>query len=1327
MIFLTSDLVEKKNGTFAFLRKYNLWHLREHLAYYKKRHEFEHGSYKATPTPSLMQGPANANVYNPTQTSDEISKSSIDDLDLTLDQKNDLTASIKEWKEGDIGAALNMMWVSMLFVLSVLSQDYSKVKTNKERRELYKNHISNSCRSLQKYSKRDDLMSTTKSAFDHVLVLSHRSSNHENIETPWNPLCIGFRKFPAPNIGVLGMFVAELFHVAETLFYVSAHTGILIFCYICTADGFCSRLNKNNWIFYGSPDGGKSFTSNQCKDLMLIAGTVLLTTHQSDRALDDKSQFDCRVIRDEGDPELTSNDPKFQKKRDEFKARTSSGQSTTLKKCQVIDPLTDIKVWKTMQIIALISVQQGMCTNDTELLHGKGDTAVMSRFAVTEIPIAKRLKGRRGVSDMNSAKQQQSMSKQRRANQYSGQYQYFDSLRFLIYKTMNLGILIQPEKNVFDMILNELKAYLKQIGVSVASRTEDRMYGKAVSFMILRILSALFLFPEEDSKLVIGGVPFTDEDHWKLPDSDFLKLRVHPEDLKKILDNVFEKDHFEDIRFVDPNGVTKATYYVDVGAEKAFDKDRNPKLKLRTMQESNSGTWNFYCPKSCVGKFYKQWVSIHHNNFEEFVQTISPMMVLSFEDTLAAMWLTRDEIVPDRQIMVENLFLDLANDVLKKERLRNSDDEKKRNKEFLQYKTNADQDSEQRTNYTFLLLGPLKEVVAQLQTNKNSKQRGFPEGTDIYLDKKCIRHQLLALRNVKDQQGYQYLGPSRVTDKTRTNEAEAFFGHVMLKSGEIPAWNVVARNGQKKQSFTEAAKSWKDSAGKDRAVPKTFSRATQNDKNDLAKAMYAKKQRQYPEGHVSDGLVKQVLATDNKQPELIVTEVNGKVRDTSLVYVNVNKIEQAWKSGKVHEMLEDSHPFIKFFKTLGYKHDGIKISKETAQKLIEEKEDLFEEMKRQNPEQEAAYHKVLQADRKRINGLITSNEWEQGRTVMLASGFVGTSVNENGIPQLRTSQPCISLSVKTPHRERDLFTENANVPSRHAANIIGINEADTKKETHDVRLPLNAQAYCKHLKKLCYFPDGVSESDFPQLYNYKVRPTNGAPSFYPFRWACPDEINRSIHRNYLKKNGEYEFKNHYPHNAVWEEEKMYTCKRIVKEDGSIVWVPYNSERMLNPEGNQLDQNILSQLSQDFEGTMYCVEDVQERRAQEESLARHAAQLNLQTVRQTVDTTTDIDVDQEGEKRANKRRHVASYDYTHMLPTSEEQAFAHYRAEVAEANNNIHRAESDPMVPMNVNSGSYSPGGEDNSWESHEVRARQSDFVSEGKKRCRLVDDEAGED
>ena len=94
MIFLTSDLVEKKNGTFAFLRKYNLWHLREHLAYYKKRHEFEHGSYKATPTPSLMQGPANANVYNPTQTSDEISKSSIDDLDLTLDQKNDLTASL---------------------------------------------------------------------------------------------------------------------------------------------------------------------------------------------------------------------------------------------------------------------------------------------------------------------------------------------------------------------------------------------------------------------------------------------------------------------------------------------------------------------------------------------------------------------------------------------------------------------------------------------------------------------------------------------------------------------------------------------------------------------------------------------------------------------------------------------------------------------------------------------------------------------------------------------------------------------------------------------------------------------------------------------------------------------------------------------------------------------------------------------------------------------------------------------------------------------------------------------------------------------------------
>jgi hypothetical protein len=95
------------------------------------------------------------------------------------------------------------------------------------------------------------------------------------------------------------MFIAELFYVSETLFYVSTHTGILFFCYVCTADAFCTRLNKNNWIFKGSPDGGKSYTSNKVKDAMLIPETILMKTKQSDAALDDLDLMDYRNMMEE--------------------------------------------------------------------------------------------------------------------------------------------------------------------------------------------------------------------------------------------------------------------------------------------------------------------------------------------------------------------------------------------------------------------------------------------------------------------------------------------------------------------------------------------------------------------------------------------------------------------------------------------------------------------------------------------------------------------------------------------------------------------------------------------------------------------------------------------------------------------------------------------------------------------------------------------------------------------------------------------------------------------------------------------------------------------
>lgn len=1342
MVLFTSDLLQKKNGIFMFLKKYNMWHLKEHLAYYNKRCEFENGCIEEKSTASPLDAPSNTILRNPMSANDEISSISQEDLMQGVDPatRNQLKASVKQWYEGEEGAALNMMRHWMLLVLSILAQEYTKVNTNMEKLKLYLQHITNGCKSLRRYSKRDDLFSSTKGAFDHVKVLSHKDSKHDNIETPWNPLCIGFRQHPAKNIGVLGMFIAELFYVAETLFYVSTHTGILLFCYVCTADAFCTRLNKNNWIFMGAPDGGKSFTSNQCKDLMLIAATVLMTTHQSEAGGRDISQMDYRNLMEEADSELLGRDPKFQKKRDEAKNRLTRGESITVKKCQVKDPIDDIIKWKTMQIITITNVQIGCATNDTQLAT-KGDEAVLSRFARTEIPIMKRLKGRRGVSDMNTAKQQQSVTRRRRGDQYSGQYQYFDSLRFLIYKCINLGILLQPEKTVFDLLLDQLKLFLKTIGISIASRTEDRMYGKAVSFMMLRIISTLFQYPEEDTELIIGSVPSdSSNDAWNLPNSEFLKgLRIHPDDMRIILDKILVKDHFENIRFVDHTGAVKKIYYVDIGMEKAFDKDRNPKLNLRTMQRSlTNEVWNFHCPKTCVGKFYKQWVSIHHHNFEEFIQTVSPMMVISFEDTLAAMWHTRSEYCPDKKVLFEKLLLDLSINVLKKDSLRDPTDETKRNKDFLQVRINGDQNSEQRTNHTFLLLGPLKEVEVQLQTNKNSKQGGFPEGTDIYLDKKGIREQLLQLRNVKDQQGYQYVSASRIVKARRAEEEDKpYFGCVKLQSGhQLPDWQKIGSDGLLRQETIEAENTYRNNF----TVPRTFARDSYVKKKDLAYALYAQRQRKYPNGHSSDGaLVRHAIYTQNKQSIIHISETNGKVTDTSKVYVNMNYIEQAIIQGKARENLEDMHDLHKFFKSLGYKHDGIKISQKTADTLIKKKKEKYTKLANESPSDRAYYKQLYKMDKDRISKLVTPHKWEQGKTVLLGTPFLGYAKDNNGKKQVRVSQPCISHCVVIPHSERDLSTENANVPSKSCAGILGINIQDTKKEKRDVHLPLNALGFCKHLQKLCYFPDNVTENDFYDLYNLKVKIRSGK-EVYLYRWACPDEINRQIHKNYK---GKYTFENHYPFVAAWKEEKSYDCKKIIDENGQEKWVPYNNIISPSPNGHRLSKDILNQIAKDFpdaifpenENDIVCVEEEREILERQRSLERQTQmiqQMRLSQTNEDEDVEEVIDVDEEGDDRGKKRRKnteerrvYTAAEIEEIKERKEMEEYNEMRREVEQANDNMSRAEQDPLHSL---FGSDSGGEEGGlSWEQHEQIAQEEDDLADKRAKANtnsFIDDEA---
>ena len=1183
MLLLDSELLDLKNDHHVLLKKYNLWHYLEQKEYYDRRFENEQGA--ETSSPSNANADSSSGILrNPQSMTSELASNLNTDLFSSLSEihQNRIRSSVRRWEKGQEGSGLNPFRYRQKCDLLLYEDEGRHFRTNEERRLHYDKWVADSIKSFKRYSSRQDLFLSTRGALDFV----------KKKKGVWNPLILGFNRLASPSIGVGDMFIAELFYVSETLFYVSTHTGILFFCYVCTADAFTTRLNKNNWIFKGSPDGGKSYTSNKVKDAMLIAETILMKTKQSDAALDDLDLMDYRNMMEEANMNLWYKNPKFTRIQDEEKNRLTSGVSISVKK-QQFKGIDDIVRWHTQQIITIQSMQVGCSTNETQL-ERKCIPAMLSRVPPKDMPKVKRMRGRRAISDMNSAQSQQSASKKRRAEQFSNKYRYYDSARFLIYKCINLGILTQPTRTAFDMILDKLKAHLKTLGISLDTRTEDRCYGKAVSLMHLRILTTLFEFPKPRSELMIVATPFSDIDPWTLKDKDF-DYKIHSEDTKRILRDMNIRDNFENIRFVNARGEVVRSLFVKICLEKAFDENDKCVFYLRTIQQSANpmaGKVFPHCPESLVGEFYRQWVSIHHDNFEHFIKCVSPLMTISLEDTVRAIWLSRSEFVPDKFILFQKLLLRLGINCLKKDVLSNVDNEKKRKAMFKTMRVEVSEDSEYNTNYSYIKLGKLKEVISVLASDNSGKaeeSNTYPEGFEVYFDKLTIKDLLEDYMSKRDTQGYYYKSASRINA-----DNEPFFGVVNLADGKIPDYDQVGPDGKIVDSLgTGLARKWRDFK-----PAKSFSKATMDEQLEIKKAAFAKRQRK--EQSASNSLEKWKVSTKHKMPIIEITESsNGGVKDSSTVFLNINWIEKNFSTR--NQKLEEVNPLILFFQSLGYRHDGILITETQRAAFEVQCRARFQEKCERNPEdwERAQFEKSMKLDLERLQKQTLrpgSTDSEAGLKILLGSPFLGYTIDEQGQKDERTCTPQLSMSVTIHHTEDMWFTEAANVPSMHATEILNLPKMDSEKKRVDLLLPINNFATMKRLDSLCILEDGCRVEDYKALYDLSYKFSSGV--YYPYRFASPNHIREQIHGMYEH---DYKFTAHYPHDAAFHEEKSYDCKRV-SINGQWVWVKYDFLKQRKQNDNRIRPELRRQLETRFgriEDEVVCQEEVGELEVEEQ--------------------------------------------------------------------------------------------------------------------------------
>ena len=1163
MLDLDYSLLQLRDDVHVLLEKYNLWYYVRQNEKYNVRKARENTNIVPEPTPCSSGVDASTKISLNPQMDEFESMLNVATKDMKDDDGEAVRNTIKVWRQNMEGAAMNVLRHEQRGAQVVYIEEGKKNKTNVEARAHFRQWVHKSCIELKRYSRRKDNFNSTRGAFDTALVLAGRKENDLYKHPPWNPWHLGLKRCIAPNLGIGDMWIAELFKVIESVYFVSTHTGVILFCYICGGDAFTTRRDKNNFLFVGGPDGGKSHSMNVVKKHMLIPDTYIMKTKQSETAMDDVSVMDIREWREEEDLEYFLKNSKYANKQDIEKNRLTAALMYKLVRKQFKDK-HDCQKWLTKMIITVFSAQTGSSTNETQL--SKFIPAMLSRKPPKFIPIIKRKDGNRSVSAMVSAQSQRSDSNKRQESRYDAKYQYYDMLRFLIMKLFNLGILPEPTRKVFSLIMDKMKDKMSD-KFKLNTRTELRIYGKAVQFMLIRVISTLFEHPKPNTKLCIGAAKVSNMDPWTMKDEKFQSLFVSEEGMEEL----GRKEECM-CSFVSATGepfMDSKKFLVKMNEERVFDEKMKPVMYLRTFQRYGNGKFVGQVedadtlPETALGEFYKQWVSINHENFTRFVLTVNPLLTITVEDTVRAIWHTRSEICPDRFGLFEKQLLQIGINKLQNPDICDVGEKSKRDNLFFKIQENANGDSEISVNYNYVKLGTISEVIALLQNvnsnNSDKETDAYPDGFDVQSDYGTYREMIINMTKIQDSVGHRHLSPSRIT-----KDNKPYWGYLHISSGTHPSFEQgsnIMPVGREPFAYGENLQTWDQYRNRNDSLP-TYSPREEREAKMLQYSLYQHKHPDGIEENMSDAQVQdlrnqgriRVVSTDHKKPVLLIKNNGTGIRDNSNCYLSINFIKENFKHRST--ALEDLNHLLCFFKeNLGYKYDGLKITQEEADRLKKKKAEAMQQaIKLAKTETEKEDLQMeLDEELERLDSIVAGPNEMVGKTILLGSPYLGkakgkVSSMDESMTEKRVCQPQNSLAVHYKHKEVLFRTEAANVPSKQTAELIGLDITDAQKRTIDIDIPMNDFANMVRLEQLCELPEDKTVGDYRALLE-----ADGSP----YHFSSVNAMNELVHQSAQKGKG-YQFPNveniRYPDNAAWVEQMSYQHNYVKHADG-WKWVP----------------------------------------------------------------------------------------------------------------------------------------------------------------------------
>ena len=383
------NLKLNKYSQFSFLHKYNLWHYTEALERYER--QFLRGNKQRAvllPRLTTTENPTGEKHRPLTEEQSEFTDSF--DKDCYPTTSGDITTGELSAKEGVLGADSLLFRSANEQELEEHYKEGKKLETNQAGREHDDKWVKDGLCRYKIMSQSPNVFPAQRGCFEECKRLAHKLKNKSSPYEAWNPIFMR-GKLPAPNVGIGDAFIHEMFHAAETLMFLSTHTEMLYFGYICSGDAFSIRCNKNHCILVGAADAGKSHIYVLLKDHFLVTSTIMSMTKQSDAAGDDWSICYTRLMFEEFPMDWIEKDPKYVMKQDQLKNMITNGKNFVAKKEQELEPDTDIKRWKTILRVTMFSCQIVGSTNWTSIRR-EGVKAMLSRLPPRNQPRISRKK-----------------------------------------------------------------------------------------------------------------------------------------------------------------------------------------------------------------------------------------------------------------------------------------------------------------------------------------------------------------------------------------------------------------------------------------------------------------------------------------------------------------------------------------------------------------------------------------------------------------------------------------------------------------------------------------------------------------------------------------------------------------------------------------------------------------------------------------------------------------------------------------------------------------------------------------------------------------------